>query len=262
MAIRFDDNLNRRIRRDVKNFNAKIRYNKFKTRGKGMLPLKISTRELKDKYSDKSRKELERQLKLYESFGKRDALELAGPNRLSKWEKEYFEQNREKTKEFYDQEIADLERIIGGEPLYHLRLDDRLINLTRKRDELSKDLNSLSESEIKIIRNVYEYAERSDIVKAKGFRLYLSQLDRTMKNLGYSKKDRDELFNKFNQLSENEFLEMVRNEDYIEAVYDLIDSPKNRGEYQLMADENRARRMITSIQNQADDLIKKYKAKG
>ena len=120
-------------------------------------------------------------------------------------------------------------------------------------------MSTLSEDEIKTLRSVYNYAERSDIVKAKGFRLYLSQLERTMSNLGYSKKEIDELLNKFNVLSENEFLEMVRNEDLIDTVYDLIDSPKQRGKYQLMTDENRARGIVTDIQSRADELIAKYK---
>ena len=68
MSIRYDDDLKRRIRRIVSNVNRKNKYNKYKTRGKGMLLENISARELMDKYSDKSRKDLERQLKLYQEY--------------------------------------------------------------------------------------------------------------------------------------------------------------------------------------------------
>lgn len=247
-----------------KNFNAKHTYNKSKTRGKGMLPRKISARELEDKYSDKPRAELEKQLRLYKEFGRRDALDLAFPNtdsRMSKWEAKYFDVNREKTRQFYNEEIADLERIVGGKEQYHLRQHDRLTNLKRMREKLDKDLSMLSENEIKTLRSVYNYAERSEIVKQQGFRLYLSQLERTMDNLGYPQEAIDALLNKFNVLSENEFHEMVTNEDLIDAVYDLIDSPKKRGKFELMTDENRARAIVTEIENRADELILKYKTK-
>lgn len=260
MTIKFDENLNNEIRRTVRNFNAKVKRYKTRTRGKGMLPQKLYVRELKAKYSDKTRAELNRQLKLYQSFGNKTAMDKAtSESRLSKWEQDYFKQNLAKTREFYQNEIADLERIIGNNLGQHLRISERLINLRRKEDYLNKDLSTLDESEIKIMRNVYNYAERSDEIKAKSFRLYLSQLERTMENLGYSKSDIDTLLNKFNVLSENEFTELIRNEDLIDGVYDLIDSPKSRGDYELMTDEARARDIITDIQNSADEIIAKYK---
>lgn len=260
MSINYDKELNNLIKRTVKNFNAKVRYNKTKTRGKGMLPEKISAKDIKDKYSDKSRAELMNQLKLYQSFGKRDALDKT-TNRLSKWERDYFEANRSKTLDFYTKEISDLKRIIGDKNETHLRLHDRLLMLERQREAVTKDLSELTETQIKGMRGYYEYAERSDIVKAQGFRHYLNQLERTMNNLGYTKDEINALFNKFNQLSENEFLEMTRNEDLIDAVYDLVDSPKGRGEYELMTDEKRARAIVNEIENQADFLVNKYKSK-
>ncbi|MBO7716700.1 MAG: hypothetical protein J6S85_24250 [Methanobrevibacter sp.] len=258
MAIKFDDNLNERIRRIVKNFNAKVRYNKYKTRGKGMLPEKISVRTLKDKYSDKSRSELEKQLKLYQSFGQREALDIT-ENRLSKWEKNYFKANLQKTKDFYDKEIDELNRISNEGIDYQIKFSERLLTLKAQRAELDKDLSDLTESQIKGFRRYFEYAERSEITKAKAFRHYLNQLERTMDNLGYSKAEINDLFNKFNQLTENEFMEMVRHEDLIDRVYDLIDSPKERGIYELMAEEDDARSTIDAILDESNDIIAKYK---
>lgn len=246
-----------------KNFNAKRSYNKSKTKGKGMLPEKFSIKEFKARYSDKSKAEIEKQLKLYQSFGKRNALNLAFPNtgsRLSKWEANFFKVNREKTIKFYDEEIADLERIIGDKPYVYTRQNERLLNLQRRREKLNKDLSTLSEDEIKSLRDVYTYAERSNLVKEQGFRHYLNQLERTMKNLNYSNSEINELLDKFNILSENEFFELVQNENLIDAVYDLIDSPKQRGKFELMSDEERARSIIEEIKGRADNLISKYKS--
>ena len=52
---------------------------------------------------------------------------------------------------------------------------------------------------------------------------------------------------------------MIQNEDFLDAVYDLIDSPKQRGKYELMTDEERARGIVEEIKGRADSLIAKYK---
>ena len=247
----------------AKNFNAKRKYNKFKTKGKGMLPQRISAKDIKARYSDKSKAELNKQLKLYASFGKRDSLDLAFPNtesRISKWEAKFFELNREKTRDFYDKEIEDLNRIIGNKPYVYTRQNERLLNLLRRREKLDQDLSTLNENEIKSLRDVYTYAERSELVKEQGFRHYLNQLERTMTNLGYSKSEINELLNKFNVLSENEFFEMIQREDLLDAVYNLIDSPKGRDKYELMTDEDRARGIVEEIKGRTDELIAKYKS--
>ena len=244
-----------------RNFNKKYQYSKNKARGNVLMPKKFSAKEFNLKYSDKPKSEINRQLNIYKQFGKRDALALAFPktdSRMSKWEANYFKANRNKTVEFYDKEISDLERIIGGKVETHLRQNERLLNLQRKREKLDQDLSSLSDDEIKSLRSVYNYAERSDLTKARGFRLYLSQLERTMDNLGYSKPEIDAFLSKFNVLSDNEFTEMVRNEDLIDTVYDIIDSPKGRGKYQLMMEEKRAKKIVQRIMREADDLIEKY----
>lgn len=260
MSIRYDDELKARIKRVAKNFNRKRKYQSTKTRGKGDLPEPIYARKIMDKYSDKSRSELEKQLKLYQSFGQRDALDrVSSDSRISKWEYNFFKSNMDKTQKFYDDEISDLQRIIGDDLGSHLRISERLINLQRKREYLDKDLTSLTETQIETMRSIFNYAERSELVKQQGFRLYLNQLERTMGNLGYSESEIDELLNKFNVLSENEFIEMVRNEDLIDVIYDLVDSPKQRGTYELTMDEERARSIIEELAGRADSLIAKYK---
>lgn len=260
--IKFDDKLKKRVQRIASNVNRKNKYNKFKTRGKGMLFENLFASDIIDKYSDKSRKELERQLKLYKEYGKRDSLNLvSSDSRLSKWEYNFFKANMDKTKNFYINEISDLERIIGNDLGKHLRINERLINLQQKLNYLDKDLLTLSENEIKTMRTIFNYAERSELIKERGFRHYLNQLERTMNNLDYSKEEIDAVLNKFNVLSENEFTEMMRNEDLIDAVYDLIDSPKGRGKYELMTDENRARAIVEQIKDRTDSLIAKYKTK-
>lgn len=261
MAIKFDDELNSEIRRTVRNFNAKVRRNKFKTRGKGILPRTIRVQDIKDKYSDKTRTELLKQLKLYQSFGQRDALnKTTSDSRLSKWESEYFEANLAKTRQFYDQEIEDLKRIIGNRPEYHLRIHERLVNLEDRRKELDKDFLQLNDDQIKGLRATFSYAERSELVKEQGFRTFLAQLQRTMEALGKSKAEIDALLNKFNVLSENEFTELIRNEDLFDEVYYLIDSPKGRGNYEIMDDTRHAEGLIADIENSVDAIISKYKS--
>lgn len=259
--VQYNADLNKRMAKVVKNFNAKVRYNKTKTRGKGMLPRTISLKQLKDKYSDKPRSELEKQLKLYQSFGKRDALNKVTDSRLSKWEREYFEANLDKTKKFYDDEIKDLRKIIGEKPEYFLKQHNRFETLLGQRKELDKDFDTLDEDQIKGMRGNFNYAERSEIVKRQGFRLYLAQLERTMDLLGYKKDEIEGLLSKFDDLSENEFTEMVRKEDAIDDIYRIVYSPKERGKYELLADTKTAEKAVETIISEADTLVKKYKSK-
>ena len=260
MSIRYDKNLKSKIQRTAKNFNSKVRYNKTKTRNKGMLPQTISAQELMDKYSDKTRAELEKQLKLYQSFGTRSSLNKAGEtSRISSWELKYFKTNYDKTLEFYEKEIKNLQRIIGDKPEYFMAQHTRLQTLLDKKNFLQKDLRTLTEDEIKIMRNVFGYAERSELVKRKSFRNYLSQLDRLLEIRKVPRSKRNELLNKFDVLSENEFTEMVRNEDLIQRVYELVYSPEKRGDYELTVDERQADEIITAIWSSVDDIISKYK---
>lgn len=259
MGIKFDDDLNKRILRDVKNFNAKVRYNKTKTRGRGMLPYTLSTKGIKDKYSDKTRAELERQLRLYESFGQREALNKVSENsRISSWELNFFRENRQKTLDFYNKEIEDLQNLIGDKPEYYLKQHSRLQTLIDKREFLNNPIESLSEDNIKIMRSVYNYAERSDLVKRQGFRTYLAQLERLLTIRKVKKEQREELLNKFNVLTENEFTEMVRNEDIIDGIYTMVYSPDGRGKYELVGDDADADEVITKLYNNVDSLINKY----
>ncbi len=259
----FPKELNDKTNRILKNFNKRVGYNKTKTRGRGILPDKVNIKQFKLRYSDKSAREIEKQLKLYASFNTKKGLEKSGDNRLSKWEKDFFKKNRKKTIEFYDKEIADLERIIGNQPEFHLRLHNRYQNLVQQREELDKDLNTLTDSQIRGFRAYYAYAERSELVKRQGFRLYLAQLERAMKLMPdkYKKADREALLSKFYVLSENQFTEMVRNEDLIDSVYDTVDSPKGRGKYELAVETKFMQRKIDEIILRADELIDKYKNK-
>lgn len=254
----YDNELNKRIYRTVKNFNQKVKYNKTKTRGKGMLPRRVKVKDLKMKFSDKPRTALEKELSSLEAFSSRKALNKSD-GRMSQWEYNYFKQHLPETKKFYDKEIKELERIIGNKPDFYYKSHLHYQTLLAQRKELDKPLTELDEDDVKSFRAYINYSQRSEMVKAQGFRLYLSQLERAMHNLGYTQQQIDELLNKFNQLTENEFLEMVRQEDIIDSVYDLIDSPKERGEYELMADEFDAMNTVESIISIADDLIKTYK---
>lgn len=256
---KFTPELNEEINRTLRNFNSKVRRNKTKTRGKGMLPYTVSVKQFKLRYSDKPVKEIKRQLKLYQAFAERDAMDKPYENRISKWERDYFKANRKKTIEFYDNEIDDYMRIIGGRPEFHLRLNERLNDLMEQRKELEIPLEKLTEDQIKGMRAYYHYAERSELAKAQGFRLYFAQLERLMKNLGYKKSERDALFEKFNQLSENEFTEMVRREDVVDDIYTQVISPKGRGVYELARDEEDAIKAVEDLINEADALVAKYK---
>lgn len=261
MAIRFDDELNRELYRVVKNFNEK-RARDFKKRGRGMLPEKVYVKQIKKQFSDKPRSALIKEIRLLESYnkGRKESLKFASPNSpISKWELNYFKANINQTKKFYDEEINELERIIGDKPEWFIRHHDRLNTLKAQRNALNLDLTSLSEQNVKSIRNYITKAKRSEITKRESMNLFLSQLQRAMEQSGYSKSDIKALYEKFYTLTPNEFMEMYREEDIIEDIYNSVDSPEGQGKYQLMASEREVKNRINRVISRADEMVAKAK---
>lgn len=261
MAIRFDDELNRELYRVVKNFNEK-RARDFKKRGRGMLPEKVYVKQIKKQFSDKPRSALIKEIRLLESYnkGRKESLKLASPNSpISKWELNYFKGNLNQTKKFYDQEINELERIIGEQPEYFIRHHERLNTLKAQRNTLNLDLSSLSEQNVKSIRRYIEKSKRSEITKRESMNLFLTQLQRAMEQTGYTKKEIKALYEKFYTLTPNEFMEMYNEEDIIEQIYLTIDSPEGKGSYELMVASDMAKKRIESLIERSDALIAKAK---
>lgn len=261
MAIRFDDELNREIRRVAQNFNKK-RLRDIKKKNRAMVPEKVSVKKLKERFSDKSRSQLRKELNLLKSYteGRQNSLKFASNEGLvSNWEYNYIKSNLGVTKRWYDNEIKELERIIGDKPEYYIRHHERLNTLKTQRETLNLDIRTLDEQDIKAFRRYISKAQRSELTKKRGFRQFLKQLSRTMSQAGVSKNEIENILSKFDTLTVNEFMELYREEDFVEDFYTIVGSPEGKGRYQLMADSKDVKDKIKTLQENIDDMIKRAK---
>lgn len=270
----FKPDLNREIRRVFKNFNEK-QSRDARRKGKALVPERISVKAFKERFSDKSEKEILSQLKIYESYNKggKKSLDFASAgSRLSRWEASRFKTLIPKTISWYESEIGELQNIIGDRPEFFLRQHQRLGTLEDQVESLysaMERMDELTDTEIKSIRRYITKAERSELTKERGFRLYLAQVERVMK-LGrikdengnlvkIPKEKREEILNKFNVLTVNEFMEMYNKEDIVARFYNLVDSPKGRGHYELTSDDENVAQILADLIDDVDNIIARAK---
>ena len=261
MKYKYSDDVNKRLYKAVKNFNE-TRNRDIKKVGRGMIPEHLYVRTIKERFAGKPKADLMKEIRLIESYnklGKERRKKVSKYSPISKWELQYFRVRIPEAKEFYDKEIAELEKIIGDKPAYFLRHHERLNTLKAQRIKLENDLEMLDEQEIKSIRRYIANSQRSELIKEQGYRTFLAQMDRIMEQCGYSQADIDKIYEKLNTLTPNEFFEMYRQEPLIDKLYETIGSPKNQGEYMLMTSEVTAKKRIESFVRRLDTLIAEAK---
>ena len=256
MAIKFDPAYNAEIRRVVKNFNQKR--NRAIKRGYHYLPPKLTTRELKSRYT--SRKQLNRDLNLIKKFNTKgdDALrvvETSGGAKAIKWEYEYLKKNLRYAKEFYDREIEDAARL--DTPMMVAK-SEYLNNLRSKRDYLNLELSELSQSQFRTFRNTineYLYANERNL---SGYRNWMNEVELIMRNLGYDNKTINKFFEGFNELTPRQFLNMYRQSALVSRIYELYIPTKDHS-FKLSTTEEDAKDLINTFMVEKDEMIKKAK---
>lgn len=133
MAVRFSKEDNANIKRVVDRFNAKVRYHE--RLGESNLPSKITIKFFKESF--KTRRELEKQLKIYSQFGKRSALkklDVPGAT-ITNWDKLVIEKNKDKAIEFYKGERA---RFKQHKSEYEILRRENITSTTKKIRALEK----------------------------------------------------------------------------------------------------------------------------
>ena len=133
MAIKFDPDYNREIRRIVYNFNRKR--NRAKKQGipEKFLPEKRYVSELKMEYLTRS--ELDRELRNLEKFNTMgldaySVVETLGGGRTSQYNLNYIKSNLKATKDFYDRQIEEFKE---------LRKTENRIRRTKNRIRRTKE---------------------------------------------------------------------------------------------------------------------------
>lgn len=255
MAIKFDPDYNREIRRIVYNFNRKR--NRAIKRGIAdkYLPEKRYVSELKMEFDTRSA--LNRELRNLEKFNTMgldaySVVETLGGGRTSQYNLDYIKSNLKATKDFYDRQIEDFKELRKTENRNH-ELDSYLDQLVINRQKLELDIDYLDDAGIRTFMTLTKKAGKYNKAKITGYRGFLTVVDQVMQYLGYDDKVINSLFEKLSDLSPNEFMTMYRHSNLIDRIYDLINSPPIAGRF-INTDDDNAKELIDLLITDFDKI--------
>ena len=249
MAIRYNKELNARLRREVDNFNKKRK--RAIQRGFRQLPPAMKVSELKARYTVKS--DLDRELNRLRRFNVTNALERVetqGGIDSTSWELKYLKGNVRNARDYFEREYKRVSKRVSKFP----GEAERLNNIRAKIDILDIDLSYMNQEQFRSAkRAIFEYVEAPAKRKA-GYRGFLSEVDLVMQRLGYSSDDINKVLNKFNKLSADQFLYAYDHFDIISRIYELADSPIYGGLKMNTTDED-AEDLVDTLMEQVDGII-------
>lgn len=249
MAIRYNKELNARLRREVDNYNKKRK--RAIQRGFRQLPPPMKVSELKARYTVKS--DLDRELNRLRKFNVTNALERVetqGGIDSTSWELKYLKGNVRNARDYFEREYKRVSKRVSKFP----GEAERLNNIRAKIDILDIDLSYMNQEQFRSAkRAIFEYVEAPAKRKA-GYRGFLTEVDLVMQRLGYSSDDINKVLNKFNKLSADQFLYAYDHFDIISRVYELADSP-TYGELKLNTTDEDAENLVDTLMEQVDDVI-------
>lgn len=255
MAINFTPKENARIRRVVKNFNARSeRAGKqgMKVRG---ATLKVS--DIKARHRDSSIDELNKELDLLESFSLKKSKEqytnLLGA-KAPKWKFEYLKANQEAAKAHFLREHMRVSSELPEFPSERMKL----VSITRKINILNKPIDQMNQHELNSYMNaISEYMEVPALQRS-GYRGFLTEVESVMTLLGYNQKIKNSFFRKLSKLKPYQFESLYEDNDLIDRIYDLADSPSYKHGIKLNTSRDDASRMIETLLEEIDDLVEEY----
>lgn len=249
MAIRYNKELNARLRREVDNFNKKRK--RAIQRGFRQLPPAMKVSELKARYTVKS--DLDRELNRLRKFNITNALERVetqGGIDSTSWELKYLKGNVRNARDYFERELKRASKRVAKFP----GEAERLNNIRAKIDILDIDLSYMNQEQFRSARRaIFEYVEAPAKRKA-GYRGFLTEVDLVMQRLGYSSDEIDSVLNKFNKLNPDQFLYAYDHFDIISRIYELADSPIYGGLKLNTTDED-AENLVGTLMEQVDGVI-------
>ena len=249
MAIKYDPNLNKEIRRVVSNFNKKV--TRLEKQGKELLPDKVYVADLKAEYD--KRYELKRKLKELQRFSTRgveEVIRTEGGVKTTKYALDNLKRDIRRSQYRLTMEQKRLERKIT--PLDITRKGRLNLVQSRKR-LLSRDINLVSRSQLDTIRanvtRVLDYDKRTEKFQSNFFQILFSEAS-------YSKVDEeilDEIQAQLFKLTPDELLRLAKENPNIKA---LIDYSPTEGNY---IPQKRMRQILETINLQLPQYISEIK---
>lgn len=250
MAIRFNNDLNSRIRNEVRNFNR--RRDRLERLGYKNLPEHQIASDLKKRYTVRS--DLERELKFLRNFKHEDLLDLVefqGGVKAVKWEYDFLKSNAKAAIAYYQREYDRISKRVGRFPGETMLLDD----IVTKLEILNTNVRYMSQSEFRSALSAIKEFQNSPSIRSRQYRGFLNVVEWAMQKLGYSEEQMDSFFKKFETLTPTQFLYAFDNNNIIARIYNLYHKDYGEIEGHLTDFEENAGELIDEFLFQADTIV-------
>ena len=249
MSIKFDNELNSRMRNIVRNYNK--RRLRLEKSGYTHVPPPALVSELKSRYNNRS--ELNKELNRLSNLSKENVLrkvENSGGVKAVEWEMKYLKNNLNSAKEYFEREYNRVSKRIGKFPGERTYLDA----ISSKINLLNLDTSYMTQHQFRSAMSaVNEFAKAPTNLKSR-YRGFLSEAEWVMDRVGISEKEKDKFFNKFSKLTPTQFLYAYDNNPIIARIYNIY-FKADGGEATMTTDSEDARKQIESLFEQADDIV-------
>lgn len=225
MAIRYNQELNTSINSIVRNYNAKIKRLE-RAAEEFILPEKISVKELKE--TAKTRRELDLMLKDLQRFSKRgmeQTVRFTSGIEMSKYQEYKLKRNLKIAKAKTTREIKSFKstpiKVFGVAQSTPHEYDDAYLNLKAQREQLEKNINDLTPTQLKRLEADIDDILASAELEEQYKNNWLDLIDKLSYYGNVDKEQIEEIKKRINKLSASNFTKMWRNEKSIKAIQEL-----------------------------------------
>lgn len=226
MAIRYDSKLNSEINKIVRNFNQKV--TRLEKNQQELLPTKISVRELKKSYNNRSDlKRKLRQLKRFSTRGIEQVVETKQGLKISKYDLINLKKENARVKRSLTMEIKRLEttspKVLGKKQktTFAQMGDQHYLNLVARRKALEKEIMNLNKSELERLKNLIDKTLKNKAYMNSTFKEnYLKMLTDLGYYFDYDNEKLQKLEDKLMDLSPDKFLKLFQEDKSIRAILD------------------------------------------
>lgn len=271
--IRYDQKLTSELTKAVKNYNAKINRLARKGMDLSILPEKVSVKDLKSTYQNRSNLQYRiRQLRKFSERGAEQVVTTKGGARVTKYHLDILRQDVRRTKAMFTRRIKKISNVT---PTVFGRLQgysygqmgsEELDNLISKRRMLNKDISSLKPSKLGEFRqfvNLQQYYHEK-----KAFIFFTNIADIIAKagwKAGVDQAKIDYVINALSKLNYKQFDELQRAEQSFKSIvnyYDLfLMEFGDENDPAVLKAKDEFIKIFDALYENIDTLVQEYKEK-
>lgn len=243
---RYSDETNRELYRVVKSFNQRVR--RHERKGEKRLPSLISVSQLKASFVNEN--DLKKELSQYKSLlNNKQAFSRfkATEGSITNWEFDYIVKNLKSTEQHINREIIkEMERINNQKERKNV-IRDRLRTLQHERKVVKRNLNNLTASELKVVSGTIDRFKHFNLRIQAGRKFFTRNLDYLLAAKGMSLEDRKKIYDKLDQMSNEEFDEFYKKHDVVSEVMIKIPSLPSTMDEKKKAEEAIAQKDTSNL---------------